>query len=296
MELEQAARVLPPELRQAVLALPEEERRRSEEIRLRVGQPLSLVLGEEERFLNTGAVTAQQLTRLVEIASRCSFHTVVSQLRRGYLTLVGGHRVGLCGTAGAEQGAVTGFRAYSSANVRIARCVPGAARPLMGRLCPKGRLESTLIVSPPGGGKTTLLRDLVRCVSEGQGCLPGRVGLADERGEVAALLAGCPQLDVGRRTDVLEGCHKSEAILMLLRAMNPGVIAVDEITDPEDIYALRQAAGCGVVLLATAHGADRHDLNRRPVYRELMEQRLFRQLVVIHRCDGQRQYSVEELE
>ena len=293
---EQAAQVLPLGLRRAALSLPPEEQGRAEEFRLRQGQPLTAVFPEGERPLSRERVSGRELEQLLELASRASVHTVLDQLRRGYLTVEGGHRVGLCGTAVFREGALVNLRNLSSAAVRIARQCAGAAEPVWDRLAgPEGALESALIVAPPGAGKTTLLRDLIRMASDGARGTPQRVGLADERGEVAALWGGAPQLDVGRRTDVVEGCPKAQALMMLLRAMNPQLLAADEITAPEDLRALEAAAGCGVSLLATAHGRDRADLSRRPLYRELMAAGIFRRLVYIRLQDGGRRYETEVL-
>ena len=292
---QQALGVLPPRLRQEALALPQEALARAEEFRLRAGWPMSVVLGERERFLNGPPVEGGELERLVEIASQASLHAVLDQLRRGYLTVAGGHRLGLCGTAVLQGGGIHALRGFSSANLRVARQVEGAAAPVLDSLCPGGRLASTLILAPPGMGKTTLLRDLIRLVSEGEGCAPLRVSLADERGEVAAMYNGRPQLEVGRRTDVMEGCPKAQGLMLLLRGMNPQVLAVDEVTAPEDVQALTTAVGCGATLLATAHGSELADLERRPVYRPLLKEGLFRFLVRIRREDGGRIYTVEEL-
>lgn len=291
----QALRVLPPPLRQRALSVSPEEQERAEEVRLRVGRPLSLVLPWGERWLEGKPVTGQDLEQLVELASGASFHAVADQVRRGYLTVAGGHRIGLCGSAVLREGEMQGLRNLSSADLRIARQMPGAARGVLEQLCREGRLESALILAPPGLGKTTLLRDLIRRVSGGEGCQPLRVALADERGEVAALYRGVPQLEVGPRTDVMEGCPKAQGLMLLLRAMNPQVLAVDEITAPEDVAALRTAVGCGVTLLATAHGRDREDLERRELYRPLLREGMFQRLVrILRRGDG-RQYEVEEL-
>ena len=293
---EQAVRVLPIRLRQEALGLPNEDRGRAEELRLRCGQPMAAVLPEGERPLGREPVTGRELEQLLELASRASVHTVLDQLRRGYLTLEGGHRVGLCGTAVLRGGEIYNLRNLSSAAVRIARQGLGAAEPVWDKLVGRdGLLESTLILAPPGAGKTTLLRDLIRRISSGEGCPPLRVGVADERGELAALRGGLPQFDVGPRTDVVDGCPKDRALLMLLRAMNPQVLAADEITDPADCAALSLAANCGVALLCSAHGTGLEDLERRPLYRDLLERKIFRRLVVIRRTGEGRSYRVSRL-
>lgn len=293
----QAAQVLPLSLRGAALALPEDKQARAEEVRLRVGRPMTAVFPQGELPLGTNPVTGRELEQLLELASRASVHTVADQLRRGYLTVEGGHRVGLCGTPVLRDGQIHGLGRLSSAAIRVARQVTGAAVPVERELLERdGTLCSTLILAPPGAGKTTLLRDLIRIASQGEGMVPQRVAVADERGEVAALWNGVPQLDVGERTDVLEGCPKAQALMMLLRAMNPQVLAADEITAPEDVAALISAAGCGVKLLATAHGRDREDLCRRPLYRQLMEAGVFERLLLIRTEKGRRSYQVEVLE
>lgn len=291
-EFEQAAAVLPPELRQQALALPAQERERAEELRLRCGWPMAAVFPEGEVPLGGRKIVTQDLELLLEIASRASVHAVLAQLREGYLTIEGGHRLGLCGTAVLENGQMRNLRSLSSVSIRIARQRPGAALPLLSGLMEGGRLCSTLIAAPPGMGKTTLLRDLVRCISDGDGTPPLRVGLADERGEVAALYGGVPQLRVGRRTDVIEGCPKAQGVMLLLRAMNPQVLAMDEITAPEDVAALLTAAGCGAVLLATAHG-EGDELTRRPLYRTMLEERIFQRVVSIQRTEQGRSYTVD---
>lgn len=289
----QAAGVLPGALGRCALALPEQVRSRAEEIRLRLGRPPSVTLPEGERPIpGAPPVTGQVLQELLERASRWSLHTVLEQLRRGYLTLEGGHRLGLCGTAVTQGDRVVALRELTSADLRIARHVRGGAREIIETLYRDGRLQSTLIVAPPGAGKTTLLRDLICTVSdgsEGHGSL--RVAVADERGELAGAFG---RLALGAHTDVLTGCPKATAILMLLRAMSPQVVAVDEITVPEDVRAMEQAMGCGAVLLATAHGNGTEDLRRRPLYREMMARGIFRNVVTIRVEDGLRRLCVSD--
>jgi stage III sporulation protein AA len=228
----------------------------------------------------------------VELATRSSYHSASEQLRRGFVTLPGGHRLGLSGTAVTGGGEITGFRQFSSLDLRIARA-KGTGSDVLYRLMEGDTFSSTLILSPPGKGKTTLLRELVRQLSDGT---PGyRVGLVDERGEVAALVDGVPQLDVGQHTDVMEGGSKAEGLLLMLRSMNPQILASDEITDPADVAALSMAAHCGVALLATAHAVCREELDERPLYRQMLGQKIFSKAVWITEENGRRCYRVEEL-
>lgn len=295
MSFFQVAQILPEQYRIQAEQLTPEEGNRAEEIRLRVGRPMSLVFPEGEYFLKGQTVITEDIAELIERASQSSVHAVMDQLRNGFLILPGGHRVGLCGTAVIQGGEVYALRQYSSASIRIAHEVKGVALPILGQVSKNGRLQNTLILSPPGLGKTTLLRDMIRAVSEGDGVMSQRVGVADERGEVAALYHGEAQLDVGPRTDVIEGCKKAQGLLLLLRSMSPQVLAADEITAPEDVDALLQAYGCGTVLLTTAHGINRDDLIRRPVYRRLIGEGVFEKLITISSDGGSRLYEVEDL-
>ena len=207
----------------------------------------------------------------------------------------GGFRVGLCGSAVVKDGEVTNLKQIASAVIRISREQKGIAQAVAPRLFRDGRFVSTLLLSPPGGGKTTLLRDLVRQLSQGEGVPPQRITLIDEREEIAVMYRGQPQMDVGPRTDVLSGCPKALAIPMPLRAMNPQIIAVDEITVREDLRAISQAAGCGVALLATIHAANVEELQAKPLYQELLAGRVFRQVVLIRTGPEGRLYAVENL-
>ena len=291
---EEAARVLPGRLREQALAQPPEVRQMAEEFRLRAGQPLVVLLPEGERSLGA-AVTPEDLETLCDLATDYSRYAAEETLREGYLSVRGGFRVGLCGTAVMKDCESTALRDLSSAAVRIAREQRGIGEAVAPRLFRDGRYQNTLLLSPPGGGKTTLLRDLVRQLSQGEGVPPQRITLIDEREEIAVMYRGQPQMDVGPRTDVLSGCPKALAIPMALRAMNPQIIAVDEITVREDLRAISQAAGCGVALLATIHAANVEELQAKPLYQELMAGRVFRQAVLIRTGPEGRLYAVENL-
>lgn len=292
----QAAALLPPRLRRQAEEMDKAAQAGAEELRLRVGWPMAVVCpGGERQAPGGAAVTPEELEQVLEIATMASAHTALERLRSGFFTVRGGHRIGICGSAVVKDGAVYSMSRLSSLNIRIAREVPGAAACVADRLWEGETFQSTLILSPPGGGKTTLLRDLIRRLSDGAGHPPLRVGVADERGELAAMWNGVPQLRVGRRTDVMDGCPKGAGLLMLLRGMNPQVLAADEITAPEDCAALLAAANCGVSLVCTAHAADLDDLRTRPLYRPLLEGRCFRRLAVLTRDEGGRRCRVSGL-
>lgn len=286
-EFEEAAALLPADIREEALTLPKDVRRRAEELRLRAGREPIVILSDGERALRCRRVAVRDLDSILETATRASAHTALSSVASGFVTVRGGCRVGLCGEAVVKDGSVTGIRRLSAVSLRIPREVRGCADGLVGSLI-SGGFRDTLIISPPGAGKTTLLRELVRLLSEGG----SRVSLIDERGEVAGVWEGVPELDVGRRTDVMTGAPKQEAAVMLIRAMSPEILAADEITSPEDIDAVAVAAGCGVRLLATAHAGGARELLKRPVYAKLMALGVFKKCVIIRKCGAVREYEV----
>lgn len=283
---EAALDVLPERIRRAAAGLSAAEREECCEFRLRCGECPTVLLASGEKSFGSNVVRSEDLERLLEICSGASPYAAAESLRAGYMTARGGVRVGFCGQVVTDGGNVRTIKGFSSASVRIPREVQGCGA----ALC-TGAFTSTLILSPPGGGKTTLLRDMIRCLSRSG----KRVALCDERGEVAALSGGKPGFDLGPCTDVLCGGRKSETAMMLLRSMNPDIVAMDEITAAADIEACQMLCHCGVRMLATAHAASVTELGQRPLYRELLERRIFRRAVLIHRQGGERIYREEAL-
>ena len=289
--LNSAASMLPIALNSEILILPENERKVIEEIRLRVGQPMTVLInGEEKPIAAEHAVTAEDLESVLECATGASVHSVESSMANGYISAAGGIRLGICGNAIMRSGAVCGIRSLSSLSLRIPKEIQGIAAKELRQMLQSG-LTDILIASPPGSGKTTCLREFIRVISDGG----NRVSVADERGEIAAVSEGIPQFDVGRHTDVISDAPKAKAAMMLIRAMNPDVLAMDEISSGDDMQAAFEASGCGVRLLATAHARDLDDLYSRKLYRRLMQMRIFKYCLFIENIGGCRSYRIEEL-
>lgn len=297
---EQAAELLPARWQQAARRVPDFRKAQAEEFRLRAGRPMTLVTTEGELFVSDElprqSVTQSDLEQLCDTVTGYSRYAASESMGKGYLVGRGGFRVGLCGTVVLRDGVGVNLRDISSASVRISRQTAGLCRD-MTQLLPEGEsFQSTLIAAPPGAGKTTLLREMVAALSNGsEERAPLRVGIVDERGELAGMYRGVPQLDVGFHTDVLDGCPKALGIPMLMRSANPQVIAVDEITAEEDLAAMAAAANCGVALLATIHALDGEELRRKPLYPVLATSQVFRRLITISVEAGQRRYQVQTL-
>jgi len=283
---------LPESIRRELAALPPLLLAQLEEIRLRQGRPLMLVMHDRD-IICSHVVSGDDMARSLQLMSQSSVYALEEELRQGYLTLRGGHRVGFVGRALVESGRVRTIKHIAGLNVRISRELPGAAErvlPLLLETTAGARsVCSTLIVGPPRAGKTTLLRDICRQLANGlpQLGLPGRkVGLVDERSEIAGCHQGVPQRDVGLRTDVLDACPKAEGIMLLIRSMSPDVVVTDELGRTEDAAAVEEAASAGVAIVASVHGSGLTDLVRRPSLRRLMATGVFQRLVFLSRDAG----------
>ena len=258
------------------------------EIRLRVGRPLFYTYDGGEGFLTDHdgkyVVTREDLKETMEYISGYSLYSYEDEMRQGFLTVQGGHRVGVTGKVILDGNEIQGMKYISCINVRLAHGGLGGADHVMHYIQKKDWVAHTLIVSPPRGGKTTLLRDIIRQLSNGEEKkkMPGvTVGVVDERSELAGSYQGVPQNDLGMRTDVLDGCPKAEGMEMLIRSMSPAVVAVDELGRKEDFKAVESVIHSGCKVIATAHGNSIEDVIHQPYFERLVRRRVFERYIFL---------------
>jgi stage III sporulation protein AA len=292
---------IPVNIRRMVSGLSLKELEGIEEFRLKAGAPFMVYSGGEGIFITADGklsrdkgkayvVTPEDTGKALQLICECSVYSIEDELRSGYITIRGGHRVGVVGKVVTEGGRVKTIKDISGLNIRVSKQIIGCASPLMPRII-RGREEvkNALIISPPQCGKTTLLRDIIRLLSDGipaLGFAGVKVGVVDERSELAGCYKGVPQNDVGIRTDVLDACPKAQGIMMLIRSMSPTVVATDELGRPEDLNAIEEAVNAGVSIITTVHGSSPEDAMRKPVIGKLIGDGVFERVVVLSRRRG----------
>lgn len=270
-----------------------------QEIRLRSGREVIIVMNGDERYLSSKGqvisdirsavrVTEQDMEAILNHICDYSVYAFCDEIRQGFLTIPGGHRVGMAGQVILEEnGTIRNMKHIRYMNIRISHEIKGAADLVMPYLYENRQLLNTLLISPPGCGKTTLLRDMIRQIADGNRYSRGmNVAVVDERSEIAGCYMGCPQNDLGVRTDVLDACPKVAGMMMLLRSMAPQVVAVDELGSEEDIRAVSQVMQCGSRMLATVHGESLQEIREKEFLKDLVRRQVFGRYVMLERRDG----------
>lgn len=265
-----------------------------EEIRMRVERPLMIICDRTDYFIKMDGhvshtphhayiVSQEDCQCFIQNISDFSLYALEEELRNGFITTKGGYRIGIVGKAVLENGRLKVLTHYSGFNIRIARQIFGVADKVLPYMISKNfKVLHTLIISPPQLGKTTLLRDIARQISNGWSNFKGvKVGIIDERSEIAGCYRGIPQNDVGLRTDILDGCPKVEGMLMMIRSMSPQVIVTDEIGRNEDIFALEEALYAGVKVITSVHGENIEELYKRPIMKDILSKSIFERYIIL---------------
>lgn len=259
------------------------ERNDLQEIRIRVNKPLIVYMGNKE-LIHTYVVTVEDLKAMLQRISNYSRYAFEHEIRQGYITLKGGHRVGICGNCVTESNEVKTIKDIASINIRISREFIGCSNPVIPYILNEKQVLNTIVISPPKCGKTTLLRDIARNLSDGmeEVCYAGqKICIIDERSEIGACHGGIPQMHLGLRTDILDNCPKSQGIMMAVRSMSPDVILCDEIGTYKDMESILLAFNSGVHIITSIHGFGIADLNKRIVFRELLENKVFQRAIIL---------------
>ncbi|MCI5726153.1 MAG: stage III sporulation protein AA [Clostridium sp.] len=263
-----------------------------QEIRIGIGKPCILIENQEEIILKN-IVSKLDMKYIIQKISNYSIYAYEEEIRQGFITIKGGHRVGIAGQCVMENDRVKTIKNIVSLNIRICHEIIGCSDRIMRYINTKDRVNNTIIVSPPGCGKTTLLRDIANKLS----CFGKRVSIIDERSEIAACDMGIPRLQVGLRTDVLDNCKKSIGMIMAIRSLSPEIIICDEIGSEEDIRALFFAYNSGITIITTVHGYDINDVISRNSFSKLIENKIIKKIIVLSKRCGigtiERVYDLE---
>ncbi|MEH7249679.1 stage III sporulation protein AA [Neobacillus niacini] len=285
--METILKFLPKNIADLISKIPPNQKEELEEIRFRINRPIEITMKGAPLFLSY-IIREEDAFHFMNKISQFSIYTLEEELKRGYITVSGGHRIGLAGKVILEDGKVKAIRDIASFNIRIAKEKVGIAEKITSFIF-KNSWMHTMIIGPPQTGKTTLLRDIARIISTGnheKGIDAYKVGIVDERSEIAGCVNGIPQMSFGHRLDVLDACPKAEGMMMMIRSMSPDVLVVDEIGRKEDAEAIQEAVHAGIKLIMTTHGFSLDEVRNRPSLKTVLDQNIFQRFIVLSRSHG----------
>lgn len=279
----------PDKINNALSRIDEITADKVEEIRLRANQPLIIYTCEQvlrPPFGEPLIITPEDIAGVFSAATGKSHYAYKEEISQGFYTLESGIRLGLSGSVLTSNGNINSFLNISGINIRIPRQKKGIASKLLTHILDRNDICNTLIISAPKLGKTTLARDIARCVGSGDGMAACKVSLIDERQELSGIRNGVPQFDIGEQTDVLANVPKYKGAIMALRALSPDVIVTDEIGRSEDLEAIREAANSGVKMIATAHSSSFGSLLKRLFFESVFKERMFERYILLSATYG----------
>lgn len=281
--MDEILRLFPDQLKEAVKQKVKDRWNELQEIRFRLNQPIELIYDSEIDWIYHVKPVSKDGMFVLNQLSNFSLYRMEDELREGYITIEGGHRVGLAGKVNTLGGAVKAIQHITFFNIRIAKQKINVAQPIIPYMY-KERYLNTLFIGPPQTGKTTLIRDIVRLIATGWDEVSAKkVAVVDERSEIGGSIKGVPQHNVGVRTDLMDACPKAEGMMMMIRSMSPDVLVVDEIGSDKDVQALMEAILAGVVVICSVHGQTFEEIKKRPSLQALFQQNVFKRFVLLEK-------------
>ncbi|MCP3025717.1 stage III sporulation protein AA [Halobacillus sp. A5] len=268
-----------------------------QEVRLRVGKPIEIIDSNGVKSITNTDISLKDLSFVLNQVSQFSVYKFKEELREGYITIEGGHRIGLAGKANMQRNELDTLRNITFMNIRVAHAHIDSSKHILPYLFQEERWMNTLIIGPPHSGKTTVLRNISKWIGSNNSLRKAsKVGIVDERSELAACLDGIPQMDVGARTDVMDSCPKAVGMMMMIRSMSPEVLIVDEIGGGEDAAAVKEAVHTGVQVICSVHGQNLSSVSKRRDVGHLIEEQVFDRFVLLPRLQANSRYFISILD